>query len=93
MRNIKKINDSYLNHISNIHTLKLKLNSKRNELELKNSEKENLITEEQKAIEENDFEKADHIETSIKKLSEKIVIMILIKIKTKILLKKKENKI
>jgi hypothetical protein len=50
----------------------LKLNSKKNELELKNTEKENLIIEEQKAIEENDFEKADHIETSITKLSEKI---------------------
>ena len=73
---VKQKNNSknnYLNYISNIHCLKLKLKSKNEELKNLNLEKEKLYKEEQIAIEENDFEKADHIESSIKEFNNKII--------------------
>lgn len=73
---VKQKNNSknnYLNYISNIHCLKLKLKLKNEELKHLNIEKEKLYKEEQIAIEENDFEKADHIESSIKEFNNKII--------------------
>ena len=65
--------NNYLNYISNVHCLKLKLKAKNEELKNVNAEKEKLYKEEQIAIEENDFEKADHIESSIKEFNNKII--------------------
>ena len=65
--------NNYLNYISNVHCLKLKLKAKNEELKNVNFEKEKLYKEEQIAIEENDFEKADHIESSIKEFNNKII--------------------
>ena len=61
------IND-YIKYINELHSKKLSLQNQESELSLLNLQKENLIKEEQKAIDDNDYEKADHIENKIKQL-------------------------
>ena len=57
--NNKKINE--------LHSKKLALQKKEIDLSLLNLQKDNLMKEEQKAIDYTDYEKADNIENRIKK--------------------------
>jgi len=71
--NIKKngfIND-YIKYINELHAKKLALQNKESDLSLLNIQKENLMKEEQKAIDDNDYEKADNIENKIKEIKNK----------------------
>lgn len=71
--NIKKngfIND-YIKYINELHSKKLALQNKESDLSLLNVQKENLMKEEQKAIDDNDYEKADNIENKIKEIKNK----------------------
>ena len=64
------VND-YIKYINELHSKKLSLQNKESELSLLNVQKENLIKDEQKAIDDNDYEKADNIENRIKDIKNK----------------------
>ena len=70
---IKKNNfiNDYIKYINELHSKKLSLQNKENELSALNAQKENLVKEEQKAIDDNDYEKADNIENKIKDIKNK----------------------
>ncbi len=63
--------NDYIKYINELHLKKLSLQSKENDLSLLNIQKENLIKEEQKAIDDNDYDKADNIENRIKDIKNK----------------------
>ena len=95
---LKKDNyiDDYIKYINELHIKKLVLQNKESELSSLNIEKENLIKEEQKAIDDNDYEKADNIENKIKDIKNKSCqILLKIEEETNLLMviKKKEIQI
>ena len=70
---IKKDNfiNDYIKYINELHSKKLVIQNKESDLASLNNQKENLIKEEQKAIDDNDYEKADNIENRIKDIKNK----------------------
>jgi hypothetical protein len=54
-----------------LHSKKLALQNKESDLSSLNIQKENLMKEQQKAIDDNDYEKADNIENKIKEIKNK----------------------
>ena len=68
--------NEYIKYINELHSKKIALQKKELDLSLLNIQKDNLMKEEQKAIDDNDYEKAESIENTIKDLKNKANILL-----------------